>query len=700
MNEENKMELMVHESFTMGDVVSSLGRAVNIENDPNCEVRFEGVAMAEHKDMRRGTAMIGIKVEIKSHDSPTLIKKRACENLERKRRGQINDIRTCTDKLVDISRDVNDLIKTVNRISRKCCKGGQKCRCETVTAQLAYTTTKKARESRDRARSSSRGRSLSRSHSAGRRGMVDARSYAGSYSSCRNNGSRYRSSSRGGRDRVGRSASRERGVSSISVQRGGRQVRELSRSPEPASVRMERSVSVRATSYPAEPSPDRDVVLTPPRLPSPSPSPSQSPARNVREVEEGERAITSTCHTNNSPSVMNSTVNELVAAPPTPLDHEPDDFVTNMELGTPATSTAWDTAELESLADYDLELFVSLNDQNIVDVGSVETLSVDTAEMRRGEGDPASRQQGKIPATAAQVAPPAGIHNTVAAPHHITASAEQQQETAGFWPGSESHGVAIIQSARDKVCLQIRDLAPRNAVLSLEMLYARHCYTNINMRGKREFSENWFITKQDLNHSHLVLEARQFDRSGVYKTTLIAAMNEFRHKFSYMGWQAITNSRILSRETVVRVRVAEVLVMRQLEDLRKDESGRLLKWDEFMARHQLLELVAAGLRIASVEQFALEHEEYCLPHHPPAVRAHVQRLRGKELLYNLERYIATRCGDRVREGMAAELQPTEGSYIFSDEFRVGLKPGAATSEAGGITILLPDLTRPQSGLYL
>ena len=691
MNEENKMELMVHESFTMGDVVSSLGRAVNIENDPNCEVRFEGVAMAEHKDMRRGTAMIGLKVEIKSHDSPTLIKKRACENLERKRRGQINDIKTCTDKLVDISRDVNDLIRTVNRISRKCCKGGQKCRCETVTAQLAYTTTKRARESRGRARSSSRGRSTSRSHSAGRRGMMDIRSYAGSYSGNRNSGGRRRSSSRSSRTRVGRSASRER---------GGRLVRELSRSPEPTGARMERSVSVRATSYPAESSPDENVTLTPPRLPSPSPSPSQSPARNVREVEEGERAITSTCHTNSSPTVMNSTVNELVAAPPTPLDHEPDDFVTNMELGTPATSTAWDTAELESLADYDLELFVSMNDQNIVDVGSVETLSVDTAEIRRGEGDLASRQQGKVPATAADVAPPAGGHNAVTAPHHATASAEQQQETAGFWPGSESQGIAIIQSARDKVCLQIRDLAPRNAVLSLEMLYARHCYSNINMRGKREFSENWFITKQDLNHSHLVLEARQFDRSGVYKTTLIAAMNEFRHKFSYMGWQAITNSRILSRETVVRVRVAEVLVMRQLDDLRRDESGRMLKWDEFMARHQLMELVAAGLRIASVEQFALEHEEYCLPHHPPAVRAHVQRLRGKELLYNIERYIATRCGDRVREGLAAELQPTEGSYIFNDDFRVGLKLGAATSEAGGITILLPDLTRPQSGLYL
>ena len=97
------------------------------------------------------------------------------------------------------------------------------------------------------------------------------------------------------------------------------------------------------------------------------------------EVEEDERA---TGPIMADSTATTSTLNALNAGPPTPAELEPEDFVTNMDLGTPANSAGWDTAELESIHDYDLEAFVSSEDRDIVDIESIETLSVDAAEVR------------------------------------------------------------------------------------------------------------------------------------------------------------------------------------------------------------------------------------------------------------------------------------------------------------------------------
>ena len=643
METDNEMSLMVHESFTISDVVHSLGQAINTENDSNCQVQFTGTAMAEYKDLRHDTAMISLRVGIGSHDSPTLIKKRACENFEKKRRGQLNNIRACTEKLVDISREVNDLIKTVNRISRKCCNR-RRCDCETMVDQLNYTTTQtqRVRASAGRARSGSRRRSPSRNRSASRSSR--ARSSYSSASGRRRSPTGSRTSSR-----------------PIQINRGMRAA----------------SVSARRPSHGA---PARPAGAC---LPG-----ACTPARQVLEVEEDERA---TGPIMADSTAMTSTLNALTAGPPTPAELEPEDFVTNMDLGTPANSAGWDTAELESIHDYDLEAFVSSEDRDIVDIESIETLSVDAAEVRPTDHSSQDDLPADPPVTSTKAAtPPPAENNNV----------QRWNNEAGFWPGSEGSGETAIQTAREKICLQARDLDLSNPVLSLEMLFARHTFSNVLLRGEREFGKEWFVTSPDLNHSHLILEARQLDRSGLYKSVLKETMAKFRDQFNNMGWAMVSDNRVISRETVIRARVAEVIIMRQLEALKLGESKQELKWDKFISRFRLMEIVKCALRVVSIDSLYLEREAYCMHRLPQGVLGHVQRLRGEELFYNIEHYCATRCGDRLLKSLAPHLRPATGHFLMQEEFRIGLQEGASTSEDGGISILMPDLIRPQGGLYM
>lgn len=722
METENKMNLLAHEAFSLADVVSSIGRAVNIENDPECKVNIGFVGMTEHKDMRGGTAMLELEVKIGPHDSPLLIKKRACENLEKRRRGQINDIRNCTEKLAEIGRELNSVISQVSRIGKKCCRSEHKCRCEAVTDQLDYVTTKRARQSQDRARSSSRNRGVSRGNSPRRRSSSRGRDTYRNNPKARCHGGYYGSSgyygpllnSRAPSKSRNRSVSREPkaacGRSPVRAP-GGREVREYSTSPDRRD---------RIDGRDATPQPDAAGQADPPRptgeaggqAESEVPPPVQ-PARTVVLVDEEDRG---TDPATTVKSLGYETLSLLAGAPPTPLDYEPAEVMMQMEVDrTPGTEMSWDPTDLEeSLQDYDLELFASIDDQsirNVESVASVETLpdpgphSQDVAQPE--QADPVtSKSAGAGPGTSVGDGPTAP---TAPAEDSWPKSGEHPRGHPGaaeFWPGSSERGARGIEAAKKKINMSARDLSNFDTVLTVEMLHARYSYSCVLMRFGREFTTLRPITIPEINHSQLVTEARNLDRSRVYKVCLSDTMNQFRGNFAALGWRPIDSNRVLSREILVRVRVAEIIVMQQLEKSRVDATGKARHWDAYMSKGNMLDRVNAAFRIAGVNNTTLEDEEYCLPDQPEHVRDQVQQLRAIELLRHLVHSVAVRCGDRMQGRATTEqpadpaVQPGADSWLLCNEFRVGLKRGVAVSEMGGLNILLPTLTRLQGGLYL
>ena len=713
METENKMSLLAHEAFTLADIVSSVGRAVNIENDPECKVNIGFAAMTEHKDVRGGTAMLELEVGIGPHDSPLLIKKRACENLERRRRGQINEIRNCTDKLAEIGRELRSIIGQVNSIAKKCCRSNQRCRCETVTSQLQYVTTKRARQSQDRARSCSRNRSSSRTRSPGRGSPGRARSSFHSSPRARRG---YNVSAGSGRARSktrNRSVSRDRVVlsdrSSDESSPVGRQVKEYSASPDRQARPSTREV-IRGPTSPGRPGPARPADTSAGRQVAVD-SNAIPPGRTVVLVEEEDhRAAPGMI----GHGVEQGTLNQLVGAPATPLDYEPADIVREMEVDrAPPTNMSWDPTDLqESLDEYEIDPFTSVDDRSIHDVddSSIETLSMPGLEPGGQE------KPGKAGAGNTGGGEPAGsgkVSSQPPAPPATCPEPPTQKEVdscGGFWLGYSAEGGEAIESAKNKISISARDLSSHSTVLTVEMLHARYSYTNVLMRGEREFGPTWSFDGPDLNHSQLVTEAKNLDRSRVYKICLNDTMSQFRRDFNSLGWKPIDSTKILTRETVVRVRVAEILTMKHLELLRLDCFGKDRPWDDFMKEDHVVSQAASMIRLCGVDNTMLEDEEYCLPNHPAHVRDQVQPLRARELLHHLIQYIAVRCGERMQmvidaarthgDGGRHSGQPGGDNWIFNNEFRVGIVRGAAASELGGLNILLADLPRLQAGVYL